>query len=145
MKKVFLMALFFLVSFSHSAFALDWAYPFVVWKGKMYEVTDEEVQEIGEQIGKVRRKANETTGKYFGDASNALPKGTKYYEIKGISTNEAIAVEIKPDKWMKANYIGKSHGEFSLDPNGMILLLGMIMFTVVMVIVLVGKKRRIKG
>ena len=64
---------------SSSAQALDWAYPFLVWKGKVYKVEHvlngnvREVKqelildkgEIGKIIGEVKRKANEYNGKYY--------------------------------------------------------------------------------
>src|SRR5690606_7458761 len=87
MKKtvLFLVLLFFISS--SAVVALSWAYPFVVWNGNVYEVLDESVleDEIGKKIGKVKTKPNGMRGRYYGDASNAYPKGTKYFEIKGIS------------------------------------------------------------
>ncbi|MBM6619481.1 hypothetical protein [Bacillus suaedaesalsae] len=141
MKKTVIIALSLVFAFSHSVMALDWD-PFVVWNGKMYEVTDEEVMDVEDKIGSVRRKANNMTGKYWGDASNAFPRGTEYYGIHGLSTHEAIAVEVEENKWMKAVYIGASHDEFSLDSITFMLVLGIMLFVVVMVIVLVDKRRR---
>lgn len=103
-------AFFFLIcifSFASSVQALSWAYAFVVWNGNVYEVTDKALLEgeIGKVIGEVKTKPNDMTGNYYGDASNAYPKGTKYYEISGTSTEAAIAVEIEENKWVKAVYV----------------------------------------
>ncbi|WP_404427478.1 hypothetical protein LG296_03500 [Ureibacillus chungkukjangi] len=110
MKKILLMVLVSFSITSTSVQALSWAYPFVVWKGDVYEVTEEEVLEekIGKKIGEVKRRPNEMTGSYFGDASNAYTEGTKYFEIKGITTKEAIAVEEEGNKWLKAVYAQKA-------------------------------------
>ncbi|WP_391201444.1 hypothetical protein [Psychrobacillus sp. L4] len=110
MKRITLFSLFFICMISSTAQALTWAYPFVVWEGKVYEVKQEEIivnSEIGKMIGKVTEKANDMTGEYYGDASNYYPKGTKYYEIKGISTFTAIAVK-EDNQWVKAVYVHKA-------------------------------------
>jgi hypothetical protein len=98
-------ALLLLVSFPVEA--LSWAYPFVVWNGNVYEVKDERVtpSAIGKNIGEVETKPDEMTGEYYGNASNVYPEGTKYYEIKGVSTSEAIAVEIASKRWVRAVYV----------------------------------------
>lgn len=105
LRKLILFLLCFIFTSQLSVQALSWAYPFVVWKGNVYEVTDEEVSDIGDGIGKVKRGTDEMTGEYFGDASNMYPKGTKYYKIKGISPKIAIAVEVEESKWYKADYV----------------------------------------
>lgn len=107
MKKTIGLLLFFaLVSFS-SVQALSWAYPFVVWKGNVYEVKQTEIIEksqIGPIIGEVKTKPDEMTGSYYGNASNYYPIGTGYYEIKGTPVSAAIAVK-ENDQWMRAIYV----------------------------------------
>ena len=110
MKILTLSLTLFILIFSISAQALSWAYPFVVWKGKVYEVKREEIivnSKIGKRIGKVKTKPNDMTGDYYGDASNYYPKGTEYYEIKGTSTSAAIAVK-DDNQWVKAVYVHKA-------------------------------------
>ncbi|WP_416150552.1 hypothetical protein ACM26V_06160 [Salipaludibacillus sp. HK11] len=87
--------------------ALSWAYSFVVWNGNVYEVKEEKVleSEIGKEIGEVKTKPNDMTGDYYGNASNAYPKGTKYFEINNISTENAISVEVGDNEWQKAVYV----------------------------------------
>lgn len=92
-----------------TAHALQWAYPFVVWNGKVYEVMQEEIikdSDIERIIGRVVTKPNDMTGEYYGNASNYYPRGTKYYKIKGIPTSTAIAVK-EENKWIKADYSHK--------------------------------------
>lgn len=109
MKRTAVFTFCFLLTYTSSALALDWD-PFVAWKGKVYEVKWEEVlneSQIGNVIGKVKTKANEYTGKYYGDASNYYAKGTEYYEIVGTPSSEAIAVK-DGDVWVKAVYVQKA-------------------------------------
>lgn len=110
MKRITILSLLYIFIISFSAHALSWAYPFVVWKGKVYEVKQEEIitdSEIGKIIGKVKTKPNDMTGDYYGNASNSYPKGTKYYEIKGTSTSFEIAVQ-EGKQWVKAEYVHKA-------------------------------------
>ena len=140
MKRVicfFLVLLFFAQS---SVQALDWAYAFVVWKGNVYEVTDEQVMdtEIGKHIGEVKTKPNDMTGKYYGDASNAYPKGTPYFELKGVSTKEAIAVGVEEDQWVKAVYRheAKNYG------LGWVMKVSPILFLATVFIVIIWRMRK---
>lgn len=106
MKRVIL--LFFLLIFTTtSVHALTWAYSFVVWNGNVYEVTKKKISEneIGQQLGEVKTRPNDVTGSYYGDASNAYPKGTKYFEVNGVSTETSIAVEVAENQWVKAVYV----------------------------------------
>lgn len=86
----------------------DWAYNFVVLEGYIYQLTDEYVESIDEEIGEVT-KYSDMEGTYSGNFSNAYEKGTKYYAIQGISTDEAIAIKDE-DKYKKAIRDGK-YGE----------------------------------
>lgn len=108
MKKV-LMLFSILIFMTTSVQALDWAYSFVVWKGNVYEVTKEKISEneIGRFLGKVRTKSNDMTGSYYGNASNAYPIGTKYFEINGELPENSIAVEIENNQWLKSIYVHK--------------------------------------
>ncbi|WP_431803529.1 hypothetical protein [Halobacillus andaensis] len=105
MKKIASLFIAFFLFSSISVQALDWA-PFVVWEGKVYNVTEEIIpeEEIGDVIGEVNTKPNERTGSYYGNASNVYPKGTKYSEIEGTSTDAEIAVEKSNSNWVKAEY-----------------------------------------
>ncbi|QPQ30372.1 hypothetical protein [Lysinibacillus sp. JNUCC 51] len=110
MKRIPLLSLFLIFMISSSVQALSWAYPFVVWKGKVYEVKQNEFiedSEIVKSIGEVKTKPNDMTGEYYGDASNYFPKGTKYYAIKGTSTSIAIAVK-ENNQWVKAVFVHKA-------------------------------------
>lgn len=132
------MCVFFAIQCSVQA--LSWAYPFVVWKGNVYEVTDEKVSDIGEVIGKVKRGTNDMTGEYFGDASNMYPKGTKYYEIKDISPKIAIAVEVEENKWYKAVYAHEAPNHWL--ENVIIVLAFVVLIVGVIIIVLRMNNRK---
>ena len=83
----------------------DWNSNFVVWDGYVYEMSNEYVTEIDEEIGKVS-KYSDKEGTYSGNFSNMYRKGTKYYAIVGVNTNKAIAVE-ENGKYRKAKREGK--------------------------------------
>lgn len=110
MKKFLLVFLLLICGTVSSVQALSWAYPFVVWGGNVYEVTDDVVNDsqLGKRIGKVKTKPNDMTGNYYGNASNYFPVGTPYYEISGIPTSEAIAVEADDGIWLKADYANQA-------------------------------------
>lgn len=79
----------------------DWVSAFVVWDGMIYVLEDEYVLEVDEEIGKVT-KYSDNEGTYSGNFSNEYEKGTKYYSISGIHTEEAIAVEDGNGRYRKA-------------------------------------------
>ncbi|WP_163537099.1 hypothetical protein [Gracilibacillus sp. YIM 98692] len=83
---------------------LSWAYPFVVYDGKVYQVTEEQVPivQVEENIGRVTSKPDRT-GEYYGNASNKYPIDTKYFSISDIPVSEAIAVE-EGNVYVKAIY-----------------------------------------
>lgn len=80
--------------------ATSWAYSFVVWDGYIYIVNDEYVTEVDKEIGKVTRYSD--MYQQSGNFSNVYEKGTKYYSIKDVSTDKAIAVEDGSGKYKKA-------------------------------------------
>lgn len=86
--------------FPGKSLATSWAYSFVVWNGYIYVVSDEEVTKVGNEIGHVTKYSDMES--YPGNFSNSFAKETKYYSIKGISKNEAIAVEKSKGQYIKA-------------------------------------------
>jgi hypothetical protein len=100
-----------LFTFLHINLSADWAYAFVVNDGNMYVRSDEIVNEsdLGEQVGEVTYYSDRE-GTYSGNFSNIYPKGTLYYEIEGISPNEAIAIRTENNDYIKATYSGKYVG-----------------------------------
>ncbi|MBB2480755.1 hypothetical protein H5P36_11165 [Bacillus sp. APMAM] len=101
---LFTMLFLFLITPINS-FA-SWAYPFVVWNGYIYVVSEVKVEKVEKEIGHVT-KYSDREGMYSGNFSNVFKKGTKYYSIKGISTDEAIAVQDENGKYKKATREGK--------------------------------------
>ena len=83
----------------------DWAFSFVVWNDYLYQIDDEYVMEVEEEIGEVT-VYSDMEGTYAGNFSNEYVEGTKYYSIQGISTEEAIAVQ-EDGKYRKAVRNGK--------------------------------------
>lgn len=106
----------------------SWAYLFVVWDGFIYVITDEKVLEVDKKIGAVT-KYSDMEGSYSGNFSNAYKKGTKYFSIKGVSTDVAIAVQEEDGTYIKAI----SDGEYAGGKSG---LLKKIVGSLVLLIVL---------
>ncbi|MEI4771346.1 hypothetical protein WAX74_17100 [Psychrobacillus sp. FJAT-51614] len=130
MEKVAILFTLYLFAITPTVYALEWAYSFVVWKGNVYEVIEEEigVSNIGRVLGEVETKANDITGKHYGNASNSYPIGTKYYEIKGIPSDTAIAVEIEEKQWVKAEFVRK-------EPTYWIVKLWPFLFLILIIVV----------
>jgi hypothetical protein len=95
----------------------EWAYLFVVWDGYIYVVSYEYVTEVEKEIGKVTLYSTHE-GTYAGHFSNAYPEGTIYYSIKGVSTEDSIAVQDSEGKYKRANRDGKYDGELEEQENG---------------------------
>ena len=93
-----LIALFFISSCANSNTthsdnsSAEWASEFVVWNDYIYQLSDIYVENIAEEIGEVTNYSD-IEGTYSGNFSNTYEKGTKYYAIQGVSTEEAIAIE----------------------------------------------------
>lgn len=94
-----------------AAVSADWAYPFVVYSGSLYVVTDTvvEPERIGNLLGKVTRYSDRE-GTYGGNFSNAFPKGTRYYAIEGMSEKQGIAAQTEDGRYVLAEYGGKYGG-----------------------------------
>lgn len=113
--------------FPSKPLATSWAYPFVVWDGYIYVVNDEYVTEIDSEIGHVTKYSD--MEQYSGNFSNTYKKGTKYYSIEGVSTNEAIAIQDKDGKYKIAvregeyTYEGERFGLLGLSVGLLALLL----------------------
>ena len=119
-SKSFLLAFLFL--FVWSSFFLanksyaDWAYSFVVWDGFIYVVSDEVVDQVDREVGKVTRYSD-MEGTYSGNFSNTYRKGTKYFSIEDVSTEDAIAIEDENGHYVKAIQDGKYAGNNILRTN----------------------------
>lgn len=125
---VFLLTFSFLLSDKASA---GWAYRFVVWDGFVYVVSEEFVEEVDKKIGRVT-KYNDREGTYSGNFSNVYKKGTAYYSIQGVSTDEAIAIEEEDGKYKKAIREGEYAGnKYSLGLNTLTMIIG---FTVLLLL-----------
>ncbi len=142
---VMILAICLLVSIApNKSLATSWAYPFVVWDGYLYVVTDEDVTEIGEEIGHVTKYSD--MEQYSGNFSNSYREGTKYYAIMGVSTEEAIAIIEDEGTYRKAIREGKyTYSKGILDYIGWIVggvvLLFLIAFGINQLEAKLGRKR----
>lgn len=123
----------------------DWAYSFVVWDGYTYILQDQEVDEIEveKEVGHVTRYSDRE-GSYSGNFSNAYSKGTKYYEIKGVSTDESIAVETSPGTYRLAErehpYGGNRYAFW--DPHSPFFIVGVLFVVVFAMVVYFSVRER---
>lgn len=102
MKNIIIVLVTFsLICIQNVSYATSWAYLFVVWEGNIYVVSEGEyVTEVEQVIGEVTNYSDmEQLG---GNFSNAYPKGTKYYSIKGINSEDSIAIEVEGGNYLKA-------------------------------------------
>ena len=126
---IFLIGLFIFSLYPQKSLATSWAYPFVVWQDTIYVVGEETVTDIEEEIGHVTKYSDMES--YGGNFSNAYPKGTKYYSIKGIDTDVAIAVQEEDGVFVKA----ESNGPYEYRGWRVYhyLLVGLALFAVIIV------------
>lgn len=92
MKSLFTVSLVFcLVGCNSSA---SWAYEFIKFNDTKYIVTEEKVESniLGQKLGEVKHFLDED-GDSSELSSNVYREGTDFFEIKGISSSEAIAVK----------------------------------------------------
>ncbi|WP_413367639.1 hypothetical protein [Lysinibacillus sp. 3P01SB] len=139
---VFIMIIFAAIQFPQKSLATDWAYQFVVWEGTIYIVSDEHVTDVEEVIGQVTKYSD--MKQYGGNFSNTYLKGTKYYSIKGVDPNKAIAVQLDKYVYVKA----ENDGAYEYNGKGIVnyLLVGLVVVAVTAVGAMVfvnsrGKKK----
>lgn len=136
MKKIIPVVLLIVFIFCGTAQALSWAYPFVVWDGRLYEVLEAEqvpASDIAEPIGRVATMADDMSGAYYGNASNYYPSGTVYYAINGKDLAKTIAVEVE-NEYLEAVYRQKPEFHFMnllLDYRILMILVLVIMACVI--------------
>ncbi|WHY87254.1 hypothetical protein QNH39_05185 [Neobacillus novalis] len=137
-KPLFVFVLFFTAItsfFMPSKSSASWVNLFVVWDGYTYVVSDENVTEIDKEIGHVT-KYSDMEGTYSGNFSNIYKKGTKYYSIKGISTDDAIAIKEKDGIYKKATREGEYAGNKNdfLKPGSFTIIIGILFLLLVIAI-----------
>ena len=144
-KKLFLITLVFslvLLFLNPNKSNAGWAYQFVVWDGFVYVIGDEFVEEVDGKIGRVT-KYNDMEGTYSGNFSNVYKKGTAYYSIKGISTDEAIAVEDGGGKYKKAVRDGEYAGDKNiLGLNTLTMIIGFLVLLLIFILPTYLKRRK---
>ncbi|WP_342429506.1 hypothetical protein [Neobacillus sp. FSL H8-0543] len=113
LSMVMLILLLNSFMFPSNPLATSWAYQFVVWQDYIYVVSEEVVTEIDKEIGKVTKYSDMES--LSGNFSNTFEKGTKYFSIKGVSTDEAIAIEESEGRYIKATREGEYEVRNSFD------------------------------
>lgn len=136
-KHLLLFILLTSLLFPSKLSATSWANEFVVWHGYAYVISDEYVTEIDRKIGHVTKYSDMES--YTGNFSNSYKKGTNYFSIKGISTDEAIAVQHNDGMYKKAIRNGKFEGGKN-DYSGLVVNLIVISLIAILGIYLVKKR-----
>ena len=129
-----LLVVFMIFYLPSQALGTSWAYSFVVWDDHIYIISDEYITHINDEIGHVTNYSD--MEQYGGNFSNTYKKGTKYYSIEGISTDEAIAVNEGNGKYRKAIREGEytynkgvSAYAMSILGTGAVLLILFLVYT----------------
>jgi hypothetical protein len=137
-----LIAILHIVFFAKSSSATSWAYPFVVWDGYRYEVLDEYVEEIDSEIGEVTSYSDMET--LSGNFSNEYIEGTKYFSIKGVSTDEAMAVKTGT-QYKKAVRIGEyKTGIRVMEKSNLLNIVFLPAIALIATLIFVGRKKRLE-
>lgn len=143
-KFMFFMSVFLIAGtlFGVNSIHADWANRFAVNDGKSYIISDTKVEtsQIGGKIGKVTSFSDEE-GTYSGNFSNTYPKGTEYYAINDIDTNEAIAIKVSEDSFIKAAYGGEYAGN-AFSMKKMLLYAGGIFLIIIVILFVRNNWRR---
>ena len=119
--------------------ATSWAYSFVVWDGYIYVISDEYVAEVNSEIGQVSKYSD--MEQYSGNFSNAYKKGTKYYSIEGIGTDEAIAIEESYGLYIKAYREGEYELRSIFDGKPGIIKIFILSILCILVVIILNKVR----
>ena len=78
--------------------AADWAYSFVVWDGYIYELSDEYVKVVEEEIGEVTSYSN-SEGDYTGNFSNEYKTGSMLPLRESPSMETTVSEKSGPAEW----------------------------------------------
>ncbi|WP_036709252.1 hypothetical protein [Paenibacillus pinihumi] len=77
-------------------------YPLIVWNNQQYKATIELIHEVDREIGKILNYSTDEPADTPDNFSNYFKKGTKLWSIKNVDTKQAIAVEVREGKYLKA-------------------------------------------
>lgn len=115
--------------------ATKWASSFVVWEGYQYTVQEEYIEkcEIESEIGQVTAYSDMET--LSGNFSNKFRKGSKYFSIRGVSTEESIAVEAGSGTYARADRSGEYTFANEEKNSKLLLIPGLV---VIFVLVMAG-------
>lgn len=138
----FMMLVHLLLIYPYHSMA-KWAHSFVVWDGYIYVLKENEIENIGKEIGEVTFYSD-AEGTYSGNFSNTFEKGTKYYSIKSVSTDEAIAIQSGEDTYLQAVREGKYEEKdlFHMVRGIMNILFGVMVGCLIVLPIIFMVKRR---
>ncbi|WP_052302338.1 hypothetical protein [Bacillus sp. SG-1] len=130
-------------SIASNTIATSWAYPFIVWQGHIYVVTEEPVIDIEMKIGEVT--AFSDMQQLPANFSNEFSMGTKFYTIKNISTDNAIAVEVDNGIYHRADKKGIYGAKEPVVYNGKVSVMVLSILIVMLSIGIIMGLRNLRG
>lgn len=74
----------------------------IIFKGNVYVSTSQEIIEIEEQVGSIKHHVTKEEDSDSESSSNFHPVGTKLYKIPNVDIEDALAVEISNNKYIRA-------------------------------------------
>ncbi|MFD2117340.1 hypothetical protein ACFSTH_10220 [Paenibacillus yanchengensis] len=100
------MMTFMLIGCSNSA--SDWAFNFVVYQNNIYNVSNQTLDHVEQQLGEIDKLVTkEATYNYKRTFSNKYPVGTKIFKISNIDISKSIAIEIGEGTYLQADNQGE--------------------------------------
>ncbi|MDF2650108.1 MAG: hypothetical protein K0Q73_5913 [Paenibacillus sp.] len=131
---------------SNTEGALATSYPSAVaWNNLLYGLSIEEVdiKDIGKEIGKIEHQRAPMPKK--NGESNEKPVGSVLFEIKGLDTQDVIAVKVN-EIFFKASKLGPIHASTNIsdwikEQIG-VLTLSVICFLVLLTLIIVWRRIR---
>lgn len=120
----------------------DWAYKFVVNEGQSYIISDNRVapEQVDSKIGEVT-KYSDHEATYSGNFSNYFPKGTNYYNIKGVTLSEAIAIKLSDGTFIRANYQGEYAGGALFEWTNILWSIAGLFLLVIVIFIVINKRK----
>jgi hypothetical protein len=75
----------------------------IIFNNNTYIGTNEKIEKVDKKIGTIKHCSTKEQNSTLNNFSNYYREGTKLYKIPNVAIEDAIAVEIKENEYIKAN------------------------------------------
>jgi hypothetical protein len=75
----------------------------IIFNNNTYIGTNEKIEKVDKKIGTIKHYSTKEQDSTLNNFSNYYKEGTKLYKIPNVAIEDAIAVEIKENEYIKAN------------------------------------------